>query len=122
LTKPPDPFHEYVMDLFDPLAPVRIKRMFGGAGVYAHGVMFALLADDIIYLKTDDTLKTELLEEGSEPFRFEKKDGKIAEMSYYRLPDYAADDAAEASSWGRKALDVALKAKSKKVTERGKKK
>jgi DNA transformation protein len=27
--------------------------MFGGAGIYADGVMFPLLADDILYFKAD---------------------------------------------------------------------
>lgn len=115
MAKPPDPFHEFVSELFEPLGPVRIKRMFGGAGVYAHDVMFALLADEVIYLKTDEVLKTELEDEGSEPFRFQMKDGKVAEMKYYRLPDAAMDDAEDASAWGRKALDVALKAKASKA-------
>jgi len=111
MAKTPDLFHEFVAELFKPLGHIHIKRMFGGAGVYAHDVMFALLADDTVYLKVDDALKTELEAEGSEPFRFEMKDGKIAEMKYYRLPDDAADEPETASDWARKALDVALRAK-----------
>jgi len=122
MAKPADPFHEFVAELFEPLGPVSIRRMFGGAGVYAHDVMFALLADDSIYLKVDDALKDELVAEGSEPFRFEKKDGSIAEMKYFRLPDTAADDSEEACYWGRKALDVDLKAKSTKRPKRRTKK
>ena len=122
MPKPPDPFHEFVAELFEPLGHIRIKRMFGGAGVYALDVMFALLADDEIYLKVDDALKDALEDEGSTPFRFVTKDGKVAEMKYYRLPDAAMDDAEEASIWGRRALDVALKAKSTKPSKRKRKK
>ena len=122
MAKPPDPFHEFVAELFEPLGHIRIKRMFGGAGVYAHDVMFALLASDEVYLKVDDALKSVLEDEGSEPFRFEMKDGKVAEMQYYRLPDAAMDDPIKASDWGRRALDVALKAKSSKTSQRKKKK
>ena len=118
MAKPPDPFHEFVAELFEQLGHIGIKRMFVGAGVYAHDVMFALLADEAIYLKVDDGLKVALEAEGSEPFRFEMKDGKIAEMKYYRLPDLAMDDPEEASDWGRKALDVALKAKAGKKSKR----
>ena len=121
MAKPPDPFHEFVAELFEPLAAVRIKRMFGGAGVYAHEVMFALLADEAIYLKVDDTLKAALEAEGSEPFRFEMKDGTVAEMKYFRLPDVAMDDPEEASDWARRALDVALKAKKSKAPKRKRK-
>lgn len=46
-----DGFHDYVRELFDGLGPIQIKRMFGGAGGYADGVMFLLITDDTIYLK-----------------------------------------------------------------------
>ncbi len=52
MAKPPDPFHEFVMELFGPMGPVSVRRMFGGAGVFKDGLMFGLLADDVIYLKT----------------------------------------------------------------------
>lgn len=121
MARPPDPFHEFVAELFQPLGHIQIKRMFGGAGVYTHDVMFALLANDLIYLKVDDDLKASLEDEGSEPFRFEMKEGKIAEMKYFQLPDAAMDDPEEASEWGRRALDVALKAKAAKAPKRKKK-
>ncbi|HYD85840.1 MAG TPA: TfoX/Sxy family protein [Vitreimonas sp.] len=104
-------FHDFVRELFEGVAPVQIKRMFGGAGGYADGVMFLLLADDVIYLKADDTLKAELREAGSGPFVWTPENGPRAgekiEMGYWRLPDSALDDADEAASWGRKALAVA---------------
>lgn len=118
MAKPPDPFHEYVMELFEPLGQVTIRRMFGGAGVYAGGVMFALLADEEIYLKVDDALKARLEAEGSEPFVFNFKDGKSGTMNYYRMPSGAMDNAEDASDWGRAALDVALKAKAGKTRKK----
>ena len=39
-------FHAFVVELFAGLGPVRIRRMFGGAGVYAGEVMFALIDDE----------------------------------------------------------------------------
>ena len=114
MAKPRDPFFDYVEEILAPMGPVTIKRMFGGAGVYAHGVMFALLADGEIYLKADLALKAELEREGSGPFIFRKKDGSEAVMSYYRLPSDASDDPEAASAWGRRALDAALKARQPK--------
>jgi len=104
-------FHEFVRELFAGLGPVQIKRMFGGAGGYVDGVMFLLLADDAIYLKTDDALKTELRAAGCGPFIWEPQSGPRAgekiDLSYWRLPDSALDDPDEALVWGRKALAVA---------------
>lgn len=84
--------------------------MFGGAGLYARGVMFALIADDTIYLKAKGQLASDLTEEGSEPFVFESKRGAMA-MSYYRLPEAGLDDPDEALRWGARALDLALSSK-----------
>lgn len=114
-----DSFHEYVKELFAGLGPVQIKRMFGGAGGYADGVMFLLLGNDTIHIKVDEALKVELREEGSGPFEWMPQNGPRAgetiDLGYWRLPDSALDDPDEAVIWGRKALAVArAKAAAKK--------
>ena len=115
MAKPPDPFHEFVMELFTPMGPVSVRRMFGGAGVFKDGLMFALLSDDVIYLKTDAALRAALKAEGSEPFIWTRQsDGKQTDMGYLSLPPDAMDEADLASEWGRKAFAVALAAKAKK--------
>lgn len=112
MAKAPEPFHEFVAELFAALGEVAIKRMFGGAGVYRDGVMFALLADDVIYLKSDATLRAQLEAEGGAPFVWVRpSDGREFDMGYVALPQTALDDADEASEWGRKALAVARAAK-----------
>ena len=45
---------ESIQDLFHELGPVRIRRMFGGQGIYAGERMFALEARGALYLKADD--------------------------------------------------------------------
>ena len=106
-----DSFHEFVRELFAGLGNVQIKRMFGGAGAYADGLMFALLADKTIYIKTDDALKAALTQEGSAPFVWKPNKGPRAgesvEMSYWRLPEAALDDPELASEWAKKALAAA---------------
>ena len=50
-----DSFHEFVRELFAGLGPVQIKRMFGGAGGYADGVMFLLIAGVTHWVLTNYT-------------------------------------------------------------------
>ena len=108
MPKPPDPFHEFVAELFAPMGPVSIRRMFGGAGVFRDGLMFALLGDDTIYLKTDATLRADLEAEGCAPFLWTKPStGEQVDMGYVSLPSSAMDDPDEASAWARRALAVA---------------
>lgn len=107
-------------DLFAGLGVIRIKRMFGGAGIYAGDVMFGLIADDVIHIKVDAELARALAAEGSGPFVWAPPSGPRAgqeiAMSYWRLPDAALDDPDLACDWGRRALDIARAgAKTKKV-------
>jgi DNA transformation protein len=113
-----DGFFVFVKELFAGLGPISIRRMFGGAGVYADGCMFALLADETIFIKVDAALKMDLAAVGSGPFVWMPdqgpKKGQAVEMSYWRLPDSALDDADEAAMWARRALTIARAAKAPK--------
>ncbi|MBS0333222.1 MAG: TfoX/Sxy family protein [Proteobacteria bacterium] len=118
-------FADFVSELFEGLGPVRVKRMFGGLGVWAapvdggEGVMFALVDDEVIYLKADEALKAELAAEGSVAWVYSRRDGGMRETSYWRLPEAALDEPDQAVAWARKALVVALaKAAEKKPKRR----
>ena len=116
MTKLDNPFHTYVEDLFANLGRIRIRKMFGGAGVYSGEDMFALIDKDRVYVKSDDALKQSLQSEGGTPFEWTNPStGKTIKMSYVSLPVNALDDRDEASAWGRKALDVAIQARRAKV-------
>lgn len=111
--------HAFITDLLSGCGPVTIKRMFGGAGVYADGVMFGLLADDILHLKVDETLRRDLGEEGSVPFIWVPASGPRAgervDMGYWRMPDAALDDPELAVMWARRAIEVARAAAGKRT-------
>ncbi|MBI1250004.1 MAG: hypothetical protein GC189_00845 [Alphaproteobacteria bacterium] len=106
-----EPFHDFVKELFAGLGPVTIKKMFGGAGVYADGVMFALLANETIYLKADASLRGELQAAGGDPFIWTPQSGPRAgeqvDMGYLSLPEDALDDPDLAAVWAGKAIAVA---------------
>ena len=102
---------DFVEDLFSQMGQVSLRHFFGGAGVYLDGTMFAMIADDVIYLKVDAPLKADLVDAGSGPFLWTPKSGAKAgqtlELGYWRLPETALDDPDEAAQWGRRALSVA---------------
>jgi DNA transformation protein and related proteins len=43
-------FVDFVLESLQPLRGVSARRMFGGHGIYKDGLMFALIADDTLYL------------------------------------------------------------------------
>ena len=109
-----------VAELFVGLGAVSIRRMFGGAGVSAQGVMFAVVIDDVVYLKVDDPLRADLEAEGSVPWVY-PRDGQPVQMGYSSLPDAALDDPDEACAWARRALHVALAKQAAKPKKKPKK-
>jgi DNA transformation protein and related proteins len=99
---------EFIRDLFSSFRPVTVRRMFGGAGIYADGTMFALIAGDVIYLKAGAANEADFEREGLPPFRYEAANGKRAVMSYRRMPERLYDDPDELAQWAARALAVAL--------------
>lgn len=109
---------ETLADLFSAFGPVRARRMFGGAGIYADGLMFALEIDGLIYLKADATLAALLAEQGSAPFSYLAKTGPRTMNSFWRAPDAALDEPEALAELARRALDVARRAAAEKAQPR----
>lgn len=107
-------YREFVSEQLEPLGPVRIRNMFGGAGVYLGDLMFGLIAGETLFFKVDDRNRADYEAEEMGPFVYEPPSGKSVAMSYYELPERLYDDADELVAWARKALDAALSAKAAK--------
>ena len=98
---------DFIHDLFGEFGRVEIKRMFSGQGIYASGVIFAIVSGDVIYLKTDETTRAAFAAENATPLTFTKKTGQRMVTSYWRLPERLYDDPAELAQWARVALAAA---------------
>jgi DNA transformation protein len=110
-----------IRELFAEFGAVQVRRMFGGAGVYADGLMFALVSDGLIYLKADADSVPDFERENCAPFQYDTKAGKRAIMSYWRLPDRLYDDSEELAAWARRALAAARRGAEGKPGESKKK-
>ncbi len=104
-------FCAHLVDLLSRLGPVSVRRMFGGAGLYHGGVMFALVFEDTLYLKVDDRNRPDFEAAGMGAFTYDTDSGQIS-MSYYEAPPETMEDGELMRSWARKSLDAALAAKS----------
>jgi DNA transformation protein len=103
-------FADFIVELLAPLGPVRARAMFGGWGIYLDGMMFALLADDMLYFKVDDENRAVFSGAGLEPFRYTQR-GKPVALNYYRAPDEAFDAPHLMLQWAREGLAAALRAR-----------
>ncbi len=97
----------YVLDQLGGLGNLRVKRMFGGAGIYCGEVFFAILADDEVYFKADDRSRGDYEEMGLTPFTYEKQGGRKATMSYYPVPAEVLESPRRLEEWASKALRAA---------------
>ena len=106
---------EFIRELFAPFGPVTVRRMFGGAGVWSGGLMFALVFDGAVFLKVDEATIPDFEREGSRPFVYTraKSKGRVgrASLSYWRLPERLYDDPDELASWAARALEIAQRRK-----------
>jgi DNA transformation protein len=104
-----DEFVDYVIDQLAGWGDVSARKMFGGAGLYCDGVMFGLIADDVAYLKVNDSNRDDFLQAGSSPFQ--PYPDKAATMSYYEIPVDVLENPDLLRRWAERSLSVARKKK-----------
>jgi DNA transformation protein len=109
-----DGYLTYLLDQLRSVVPgIRVRRMFGAVGLYATDLFFAVVDDDVLYLKVDDTTRGEYEARGMPPFRpFELH----ASMNYSQLPEEILEDREALQLWTDRALDVARAAKRTRAT------
>lgn len=104
-----DEFIEYIIGQLASWADVSARRMFGGAGLYCDGTMFGLIADDVAYLKVDDSNRDDFLQAGSSPFQ--PYPDKKETMSYFEIPADVLENPDQLAEWAELSLAIARKKK-----------
>jgi len=114
-------FRDYILELLEPFGTVQAKRMFGGAGLYLDGTIFAILSADTLFLKVDDENRDRFIEEDMEPFNpFE--DGKRFIRSYYECPPRLLEDEDELCEWSKLSWEAGRRADALKSSTKKRKK
>lgn len=97
-------YREFVLDQLGSAAPVSARSMFGGVGIYSGPLFFALMDDDRLYFKVDDSNRADFEAKGMDAFH---PFGDERAMGYYEVPEEVLEDAEELAHWMAKALRVA---------------
>jgi len=106
-------YHDFVMDQLGCLGSVSSRKMFGGVGIYMNSLFFALISDDTLYFKVDDSNREDF--ESKDMEAFQPFPDKPMIMQYYEVPVEILEDEEELYEWGMKAWEVARsKAKKKR--------
>lgn len=106
-------FVEYLHELLHDFGPIQAKKMFGGYGIYHQGLMFGLVADDTLYLKSDDESRPQFEALQLPAFRYQRQ-GKEIIMSFHQAPPDMLEQTDDATHWARLAYAAALRSKQRK--------
>jgi DNA transformation protein len=101
-------FIRYLRDQFRRWAPVDIRRMFGGHGIFRGGTMFALIHDEMLFLRSDDANRAAFAAAGMGPFRYRRR-GKQVALAYHQAPPEALEDGDILGQWADLAFAAALR-------------
>jgi len=103
-------FVDEVVDRFTSTATVSQRKMFGGAGIFHNGLMIALIADNELYLKTDQQSRPLFEDRNLHAFSYRKAGGKSYRMSYHQAPDSFFEDEQQTRLWTERAIAAATRA------------
>ena len=107
-----DGFLQFVLEQLEPLGPITPKPMFGGVGLYARDLFFAILMRDVLYLKADAATRGAREAAGGLPFQpFPDRPRGKAVTQYYSAPISILEDGDALLGWARQSIAIAGQAK-----------
>ena len=101
-------YRGFIVEQLSRVAPVTARSMFGGVGLYARDLFFALIGEDRLYFKVDDLTRPDYERQGREPCR---PYGEDSAMGYYEVPADVLEDVTQLERWMSRAFEVAARAK-----------
>ena len=111
---------ESLVELFAPLGPVRVKRMFGGKGIYLDGLIIAVeLSDGALCLKGDAESAPAYEAAGGRRWVYEGETkagtARAVAMPYWTMPEEAFDDEEALRRFAGLARDASIRADAAKA-------
>ena len=106
---------EWMVDQLGGLGPVTVRRMFGGAGIYHHSVMFGLVDDDVAYFKVADANRLDYVERGMKAFA--PTPGALS-TTWFEVPGDVLESPPELAEWARRAFEAASSSRERSPRKR----
>ena len=104
-------YTEYVLELLEPIGPVRASRFFGGVGI-SHGlVQFAMIMGSSLYFVVNDNTRQKYEKAGMTAFSYTTRKGRIQVRKYFELPEEVLTDTEQLRLWASESIQVAAKTK-----------
>jgi DNA transformation protein and related proteins len=105
---------DWITECLEPIGPVTKRAMMGGATLYCGGTIFAIIAMDTLWFKSDAVSDARWDAAGCERFTYSFGEGRTGTMNYRRAPDDVQDDPDAMRQWALLALEAGARAPVKK--------
>ena len=105
---------DWITEALEPVGTVSLRKMMGGAVLYCDGTVFAIVADDTVWFKSDAVSDAEWDAAACPRFTYAMGEGRVETMNYRKAPDDVYDDADAASTWAALGIAAGLRKPSKK--------
>ena len=100
-------YTEYVLELLEPIGPMKTSRFFGGVGISRNSIQFAMIMGNSLYLVVDDHTRQKYEKSGMEPFSYATKRGQVQVRRYFELPEEILTDPGQLRLWANESIQVA---------------
>src|SRR5690349_4612372 len=87
--------------------------MFSGHGLFRDGAMFAIVAAETAYFKTDAENRAAYETAAMPPFRYNRR-GKTVALAFHAVPPHLLDEAEALATWADGAWAAALRARQRR--------
>ena len=91
----------FIMDKLSPIGGIRSRAMFGGYGIFYEGSMFALIAEDTLYFKVNESNRAMYKKAQSKPFPHG--------ISYWEVPTEVIEENSKLLDWANLSIGIAQK-------------
>ena len=109
-----DSFADFLREQLAPLGRITMRRMFGKTGVFCNGLMLGMVTDDTLYFRVDDQNRAVFREAEAAPPLNYRKQGRMIDLAFWRVPERLFDEPDEFVTWARAALAAARRVAAKR--------
>jgi DNA transformation protein len=110
-----DGYRIYIIDQLAALPALSTRRMFGGIGIYSDALFFALIDDDVLFFKVDDSNRDDYVSRGMKAFM--PFPGQPS-LGYFQVPPDVIEETEELARWARRSVEVARNKKGPRLGSR----
>jgi len=101
-------FLTFVLEQLDGVPRISSRRMFGGVGLYSDDRFFAVIDNDALFFKVDDSTRARYTKRRMQAFH--PMADKPPMTGYYQVPLSILEDRDALADWARESVVVAARA------------